>query len=483
MKKQAISTYYSIFLAFFLLVSAIFPQIALAQGEDTGQAPSSACASYVVLDASTGQVLADKEKDARVNPASVTKMMTALLLLESGKDLNQTMTCSATVTSFEADSSLVGLFDGEQITYSDLLYGLMLVSGNDAAAALAYELGGGSIETFVGQMNDRAKQLGMTNTHFANPHGLTNENHYSTAYDMALLARECMKNETFRTVVSSPEHTLAATNRHPERVIVTTNKLISNRQADASYHYDAATGIKTGSTDAAGGCLASAAKVGDREIIAVLFGDHSANKNAKYYQRWIDAKKLLEYGFTLQVLDITQKVKDTQLATVLPGDTEPSVLNPILQEGSLYYTATTDIANAFNAEGSQFTVNYELAPDLTAPVADGATVGTAVYTINGAEVFRCQVTKKPVVVQQSPLESDAFRPVIIILLCVGLFFLLVICLRILTRPRRKKQLRNSRRMYGSDSKRARQAARSTSKKSQRKQMRPPSDYYNDRRRR
>ena len=180
------------------------------------------------------------------------------------------------------------------------------------------------------------------------------------------------------------------------------------------------------------------------------------------------------------MLDLTQKIKDTPLQTILPGDSEPSVLTPILPDGEIYYQATSDLANAFNAEGAQLTVSYELDPGLTAPVPDGATVGQAVYSLNGTELYRTQVTKKPVVVTETPVESDAFRPVIIILLCIGIFFLLVVILRILTKPRRKRQMRNSRRLYGSDSKRARQAARQTGRKNQRKQLRPPSEYERSR---
>lgn len=484
MKKQAIFSQFSIFLSVFVFFSMLFPVFAQAQGTPDGQPPAVTCDSYVVMDSATGQILAEKEQDTRINPASVTKMMTALLVLESGEDLSKTVTCASTVTSFDKDSSLVGLEDGEQVTYTDLLYGLLLVSGNDAAAALAYQLGDGNIQTFVDKMNERAREIGMNKTHFANPHGLTNEEHYSTAYDMALLARECMKNETFRTIVGSPEHTMAATNRHGERKIRTTNKLISTRDTDQTYHYDAATGIKTGSTTAAGGCLASAAKVNDREIIAVLFGDRSQTKEAKYYKRWTESKQLLEYGFTISVLDVTQKIKDTQLATVLPGDTDPSVLTPLIQDDTIYFNATQDIAAAYQAEGFQFDVSYELDPNLATPVADGAMVGEAVYSIQGVEVFRTQITKKPVEVVQSPVDSDAFRPVIIILLCVGLFFMLVMCLRIVTRPRRRRQLRNSRRMYNSDSKRARQAAKNNRNRNQRKQLRAPSEYeYMNRRRR
>lgn len=479
MKKQVFSSYFSIFFVFFLLFSAVLPTVASAQAESDPSSsgpPTTTCANYVLMDEATGEVLAEKEKDTRSNPASLTKMMTALLLLESGKDLEQTMVCPSTVTSFDSDSSLVGLYDGEELSYKDLLYGLMLVSGNDATAAIASDLGGGDISAFVEKMNQRAQELGMTNTHFANPHGLTNENHYTTAYDLALLARECMKNDTFRTVVSTPEYTMAATNRHDARTIYISNRFISTKESNQPYHYDAATGIKTGSTSAAGGCLAASAKVGDREIIAIVLGDHTSGQN----QRWVDARALLDYGFTITVLDLTQKIKDTPLQTILPGDSEPSVLTPILPDGEIYYQATSDLANAFNAEGAQLTVSYELDPGLTAPVPDGATVGQAVYSLNGTELYRTQVTKKPVVVTETPVESDAFRPVIIILLCIGIFFLLVIILRILTKPRRKRQMRNSRRLYGSDSKRARQAARQTGRKNQRKQLRPPSEYERSR---
>ena len=478
MKKQVFSRYFSIFFVIFLAFSMFFPTLGFAEGtEQTSTPPQTSCTNYVVMDAATGEILAEKDKDTRSNPASTTKMMTALLLLESGVNLEDTMVCSSTVTSFDSDSSLVGLYDGEEITYKDLLYGLLLVSGNDAAAAIAYDLGGGDISVFVDKMNQRAQELGMTNTHFANPHGLTNEDHYTTPYDLALLAQKCMQNETFRTVVSTPEYTMAKTNRHEERTIYTSNRFISTKEVNKPYHYDAATGIKTGSTSAAGGCLAASAKIGDREIIVIVLGDHTAGQN----QRWVDARALLEYGFTISVLDLTQKVKDTPLQTILPGDTEPSVLNAILPDNKIYYHATSDMADAFNAEGSQLSVSYELDPSLTAPVADGATVGEAVYSLNGTEVYRAQVTKKPVVVTETPVESDSFRPVIIVMLCVGIFFLLIVILRILTKPRRRRQMRNSRRLYGSDSKRARQAARKTGRKApQRKQLRPPSEYERSR---
>ena len=134
----------------------LLPSVVSAQVESSPASsgpPTTTCDNYVLMDEATGEVLAEKEKDTRSNPASLTKMMTALLLLESGKDLEQTMVCSSTVTSFESDSSLVGLYDGEELSYKDLLYGLMLVSGNDAAAAIAYDLGVGDISAFVEKMN------------------------------------------------------------------------------------------------------------------------------------------------------------------------------------------------------------------------------------------------------------------------------------------------------------------------------------------
>ena len=156
--------------------------------------------SAILMEAESGRVLYEQDADRPRLIASVTKLMTALVALESGHDLEETVTVGEACT--RAEGSSLYLRPGEEISLKGLLYGVMLRSGNDAALAVA-EHCGGSVEEFVGRMNEKAAQLGMMNSHFANPNGLNAEGHYSSAYDMALLARACLKNETLAGMVSA----------------------------------------------------------------------------------------------------------------------------------------------------------------------------------------------------------------------------------------------------------------------------------------
>lgn len=260
-------------------------------------APNLNAVSAILIDAKTGNVLFEKESTKKMYPASTTKIMTAMLALEKvakGEiSLDQPITYTETANkTMDPDGSNIALKVGEQMILSDLLKGLLLASGNDAAAIIAEYIGGGSIENFVALMNQKVKSLGLEGTHFANPHGLHNEENYTTAYDMAIIAREAMKNETFRSIVECAHIRLAPTNMNEEeRYYINTNNLVSLMRYPY-YFYDKATGIKTGSTSEAGYCLVSSAKDGDKEVIAVVFksDDVSTSHN--------DSKALLQYGLT-----------------------------------------------------------------------------------------------------------------------------------------------------------------------------------------
>ena len=234
------------------------------------EAPAVSAASAVLMDAESGRLLYDKDAHTRRLIASTTKLMTALVTVEAVEDLEQVITVKG---EYQAEGSSMYLRVGEQLTVRELLYGLLLSSGNDAALALA---GGcaGDVETFVGWMNDRAAELGMTDTHFANPNGLDHEEHYSTAYDMALLAREVLGHEVLMTLVSTKSATVAG------RSLVNHNKLL--------WRYEGCTGMKTGYTDAAGRTLVSSAERNGQTLICVTLKDRDD---------WNDHAKLLDYGF------------------------------------------------------------------------------------------------------------------------------------------------------------------------------------------
>jgi len=252
--------------------------------------------SAVLIDASSGTILAQKNADKKMYPASLTKIMTAILAIELG-ELTDVITVDDD-TPFEIEGSHIALEPGEILTLKDLLYALMLPSANDAASVIAKHYGG-SLENFVKMMNQKAKELGAYNTNFTNPHGLHDTNHYSTAADLALITKYTMENDTFRKIVSTTKYEIQTTNKKDEpRYFTTLNKLIYNTSynqiyVDGAYispYYEYATGAKTGYTPQAGNCLVATAKKDGTELIAVTMKGISL----EMYQ---DAHNLFNYGF------------------------------------------------------------------------------------------------------------------------------------------------------------------------------------------
>ncbi|NJD68477.1 MAG: D-alanyl-D-alanine carboxypeptidase [candidate division NC10 bacterium] len=238
-------------------------------------------ASALLMDADTGAVLFARYPTERRSPASTTKIMTALLILEEGR-LDDQVVISERAAAVSGTG--LGLRRGERIMLRDLLWAILLKSANDAALAAAEHVGG-SEARFVTQMNAKAAALGMQGTWFANPHGLDDPDHYSTAYDLAILTRQALRNPTFARMVQTREVRIAIlTGRRgnvvKRRVIRTHNQLLGQ--------FVGADGVKTGYTSSAGRCLVAAATRGERQLIAVLLND---------VRRWSEAVALLEYGF------------------------------------------------------------------------------------------------------------------------------------------------------------------------------------------
>ena len=242
-------------------------------------------ASAIVMDLASGRVLFEKDADKRMYPASTTKIMTALLALEYGH-LDETVTVPKQITKLPKDSSLVPLKAGEKLSLLDLLYGLMLPSGNDAAVAIATHISG-SVDDFVARMNQRAEELGCRDTRFKNPHGYMQEGHYTTARDLALIAREAMKLETFREIVSTGSYTLPAISKNKKRKLVTKDEMILK---SSSSYYPYEIGVKTGSHSKAGQCFVGAAEKDGATVITVTLKSTEKGK-------WADTRRLSEYGF------------------------------------------------------------------------------------------------------------------------------------------------------------------------------------------
>lgn len=249
-----------------------------------------AAVSAILIEESTGMVIFEKNADQLMFPASTTKIMTALLCLLSG-NLDDIVTVSANAINSTPDgSSRLGVREGEEIVVRDLLYGTMITSGNDGANVIA-EYISGSIPEFVNLMNQAAGVYGMTNTHFSNPHGFQDEYHYTTVRDMAVLAREAMKNDVFRDIAQTTSYNMPKTNQQRARTVSLSHDF---RLSDYKEHYAYATGIKTGTTSNAGYCFVGSASKNGVDLISVVF-------YSGYYDRWRDTRKLFEYGFAQYV--------------------------------------------------------------------------------------------------------------------------------------------------------------------------------------
>ena len=244
--------------------------------------------SAILVDPLSGQTLFEKDAESRRYPASTTKMMTLLLALEKG-NLDRRVTLPDVTKQVPKDSSLVPVYPGEKMTMRDLLYGLMLRSGNDAANATAV-LTAGSISAFVKLMNRRAASIGMKNTHFVNPHGYHNAEHYTTAYDLSLLARAVMSQKDALPIVSAASYTMPATRLRDELVITSNSEILL---PSSPFYYPGIQGIKSGYTRAAGYCFAGAAVRDGRWLIAVVMNCRTRS------MAWADLTHLFDYGFNI----------------------------------------------------------------------------------------------------------------------------------------------------------------------------------------
>ncbi|MDO4743795.1 MAG: D-alanyl-D-alanine carboxypeptidase family protein [Clostridia bacterium] len=360
-------------------VAAILMAATLVLGTNITYAakPQITAEAAILIDGQTGNILFEKNSQKRMYPASTTKIMTALVALDAVKNeeisLSQPLTLSQSAyDELDIDGSSIALKVGESMTLEGLLQGLLIASGNDAAAVIAEGISG-SMEQFVARMNEKAKALGLENTVFVNPHGLHNENHYTTAYDMATLAREAMKNDTFRSIVECAHIYLPATNMSDKRYFINTNNLVS-RMRYPYYFYDKATGIKTGSTDSAGYCLVSSAEDKGKSVIAVVFNasDISVSHN--------ESKAILEHGltdFSLKTLakrdDIFGEVKVKQAADgtdhiLLSADKNLDALFPL------------------GGDTEKVEVVCEIPEKVYAPISSGQAIGKAKFIYEGKEI-------------------------------------------------------------------------------------------------
>lgn len=331
----------------------------------------------ILMEAKTGRILYEKNAHKQMEPASTTKIMTALITLEHVQNLQEVATVSYdSIYKIEDGYETDILKVGEELTIEELLYALLVKSCNEAANVLA-EYVAGSRESFVAMMNTRATELGCQNTNFKNTNGVHEDTHLTTAYDLSLIAKEAMKNETFRKIVSTASHTLPSTNKYSrtDRTLVTTNDLI--RKSSKSY-YEYAIGIKTGYTSQAKYCIVAGAEKDDVELIAVILGADKTNSE-KLGMREEDAKRLFEFVYEnfseKEVLKQNQNVKTI------------AVKNATNATKQLELVAATGIKTLVTNDKLKVVEQpqIELEEKIYAPIKKGDVIGKTKYTIDGIE--------------------------------------------------------------------------------------------------
>lgn len=337
----------SFFLAFLLFLSAFFAMPVSA-------APDVSAKSAVLIEAESGRVLYQKNAFIRLPMASTTKIMTAIVAIERG-DLGKTVTVAKEAVGVEGSS--IYLEPNEKLTLESLVWALLLQSANDAATAIAIEVGG-SVEGFAKMMNEKADELGLTATHFTNPHGLDDEDHYTSAYDLARIAAYALSNETFRTICSTYKKTIP----HGEdgtRVLINHNKLLRL--------YDGAIGVKTGFTKRSGRCLVGAAERDGLTLVSVTL---SAPDD------WNDHKEMLDFGFShYEHVTLAEKGGFTAPLS-LTGGTADYVIAANAEEMNVM----------LNRAHGEITYRIEAPQTLFAPVKVGDTLGRLVYLCDGEEI-------------------------------------------------------------------------------------------------
>ena len=375
--------FFSVFLMLALVMSLW--AVPFASADDTDgpvlpEDPDILAKAALLVDANTGEVVYGKNEHQELYPASLTKIMTALVPLEAvdaGEvTMDQPLTATATALSgLSSDGSSAGIKVGETMPVRDLLYCMLVVSANEACDVLA-EAVSGSVNAFVSAMNDKAAELGCENTHFANPNGLHDPQHYTSAWDMYLITKAAMEYPDFMTICDTAATTIPATNMSGERNLYTTNHLLSNWRV-IGYRNTEAHGIKTGSTDAAGHCLVSSATRGSLSFISVILGADRVEENGVGNIRsFSETTRMFNYGFDnftyKTIIDPDEPIQEVPVTlskldhvTVHPAR-EIEVLMP----------------NGLNAEDLERKVTLYDDP-VEAPVSTGDVLGTLELSYDG----------------------------------------------------------------------------------------------------
>lgn len=397
----------------FLIFQILFTITSLASSDEL-QIGSPSC---ILIESSTGKILYEKNANEQRYPASTTKIMTAILTVENCQLTDVATASHNAIYSVPPTYSHASIVEGEELTIEQLLNVLLIQSASDAANILAEHVGG-SIENFAQMMNDKAKEIGCKNTHFVNPDGVSNDNHYTTAYDLALIGQYAMKYDTIRNIVCKTQYSLPSTNKYDkeDRIFNTTNDLlrVNNSNSPDNYYYEYANGIKTGYTTEAGSCIVASAKKDGLEVIAVVLGAETTEEG--YSIRYPDCKTLFNYAFDNYKIEDIVNPEDVIKEINVADATRDTANLKISPESTI--TAIVDK----NQNLDELQPEIELDDNLVAPISAGEVVGKVTYTIDNKNYSTNLIADNTVV--KSGTWDILFRICVIILVLAILFMLL-----------------------------------------------------------
>lgn len=422
------------------IICLLFAAVLLATPALAAAAPEHPVAAKgaILYELNTDTVLLEQDADARLYPASTTKLMTALVAMEYGNPEDIiTVPAEAVDGLFELGSASY-LLAGEEISFIDLMEYMLIASGNDAANAMAIHISG-SISAFADLMNNRAQELGCTNTHFVNPHGLHDEEHYTSARDLLRIAKAAMENPTIAEIVAKDEVVLPITNKHPQTTTkYTTNYLIS-RKSTREYYYEGAIGIKTGTTTPAGLCLVGACVKGDYTYYTVVLGAEKGENGER--NQFIETAKLFDYGaenFSQQVM-LSSSEPIAEVPVRLSNEKDSVVVTPS-------ENITAMLPNAF--ETSDLIMKYTVEESVAAPVQAGDVLGKLTVSYEG-KTWQLDLVASSDAARSTVLyildritgffASTAFK--IIVASIVALIVILVVYVILVNRRRAKRRRR------------------------------------------
>lgn len=353
-------------LFFIILLIVLFLTIHLPIYATANDELSLSANSAILIEVNTQKILYEKNATQKMYPASITKILTAIIVIENG-NLNDTVKVDYdSISSVPSGYETANLQLDEVLTVEQLLQLLLIHSANDAANVLATHVGG-SIDSFVSMMNTKLNELNLFNTHFTNAYGLQDENHYTTAQDMALLMKYCMKNETFRRIAGSASCSIPATNKYGTRRFSNTNLLLIPNNP---YYYTYVTAGKTGYTSYAKNCLVSCAYKNDIELICVVLSSETGN------DRFLDTIKLYQYGFeNYELKTILNKGDIIRQVDILNGTKETRTLDLLSSDAICTLQLKNENIDNLTPE---ITINK----NLQAPISQGEVLGTVTYVID-----------------------------------------------------------------------------------------------------